>query len=54
MPNYYRDEPCDSITDSESFKFKTCITGSTPNDNDKNEVEIAAPIKYLRNFLENS
>ena len=38
------------ITNSESFKFKTSIRGSTPNDNDEKEVEIAAPLKHLSNF----
>ena len=33
--NYYRHEPADPITDSESFKYKTIVTGSTPVNNDK-------------------
>ena len=29
---YYKDEPIDNLTDSESFKSKIKITGNTPND----------------------
>ena len=29
---YYRDEPNDNVTDSESFKSKIKITGNTPAD----------------------
>ena len=39
-----------TITDSESLKLKIIITGSTPKDNEKKEVEIAALLKYLSNF----
>ena len=60
--NYYRDQPSNPLsTDSESFKYKTSITGNTYNvDNDddnydtnsadKNEAEIVIPLKYLSNF----
>ena len=69
--NYYRDESTDEANDnnspnqnginSESFKYKTSITGSTYNVNinadgygenkeGKKEVEIAVPLKYLSNF----
>ena len=34
----------DSITNSQSFKFKTKITGNTKN------FEIVVPVKYLTNF----
>ena len=44
---YYRDEPNNNITDSESFKFKTKITGSTSTDNN---VEIEVLLKYISNF----
>ena len=44
--NYYRDEPSDSLSsNSESFKYKTSITGNTYNidekitDNHGNEVD---------------
>ena len=34
---YYRDDPIDNITESESFKYKIKITGKTSNaDNKKN------------------
>ena len=41
--HYCRDEPNDTITGSESFKFKAKITGRTP-------VEATVPSKYLNNF----
>ena len=35
---YYRDEPNDNLTDSESFKSEIKITGNTPaNDNTKEQ-----------------
>ena len=60
--NYYRDEPSDSFfSNSESFKYKTSITGNTYNVGDgeegydankvgKNETEVVIPLKYLSNF----
>ena len=60
--NYYRDEPSNPLpTNSESFKYKTSITGNTYNvgagedDYDankvgKNETEIVVPLKHLSNF----
>ena len=68
--NYYRDEltneanddngPNKTLINSESFKYKTSITGSTYNvaatagDYDANKeekkVEIAVPLKHLNNF----
>ena len=60
--NYYRDEPSDPLSsNSESFKYKTSITGNTYNigageagyDADKvgkNETEITVPLKHLINF----
>ena len=60
--NYYRDEPSDTLSsDSESFKYKTSITGDTYNvgvgeagyDGNKvgkNETEVVIPLKVLRNF----
>ena len=63
--NYYRDEPNNPVSsNSESFKYKTGITGNTQNllagdaDYDatkfgKNETEVIIPLKHLRtvNFL---
>ena len=40
-----------SIKDSESFDYKTSITGKLEGDNvEKNDVEIVKPLKYLSNF----
>ena len=47
---YYRDEPNDNLTDSESFKSKIKITGKTPNNDNEKDVEIMVPLKYLSNF----
>ena len=47
---YYRDEPNDNLTDSESFKSKIKITGKTLNNGNKKDVEIMVPLKYLSNF----
>ena len=77
--NYYRDEPnnlplndddpptinynADPITNSDSFKYKSSITGKTSNANQekgenteqgntktKTNLEIVVPLKYLSNF----
>ena len=70
--NYYRDEPnnppvydynADPITNSQSFKYKSSITGKTSNANQENgenteqgntktkrNLEIVVPLKYLSNF----
>ena len=62
LQNYYRDEPSNPLSsDSESFKYKTSITGNTYNVGDgedgydadkvgKNETEIVVPLKHLSNF----
>ena len=47
---YYRDERNDNLEDSESFKSKIKITGNTPNNGNKKDVEIMVPLKYLSNF----
>ena len=49
---YFRDEPVadDDIEDSESFKSKKKITGKTPNNDNKKDVKIMVPLKYLSNF----
>ena len=57
--NYYRDEPnsitegninC-SIKDSKSFDYKRSITGKLEGNNlEKEDVEIAVPLKHLSNF----
>ena len=55
--NYYKDEPSDPLSsDSESFQYKTSITGSTynvgadeagynANKVGKNETEVVIPLK---------
>ena len=60
--NYYRDEPSNPLSsDSESFKYKTSITGNTynvgageagydANKVGKNETEVVIPLKHLSNF----
>ena len=62
LRNYFRDEPSDPLSsDSESFKYKTRITGNTYNTGNgergyhaskvgKNETEVVIPLKYLSNF----
>ena len=49
---YYKDDPNDNLTDSESFKSKVKITGNTPNNENTKDVEIIVPLRYLSNFLE--
>ena len=49
---YYKDDPNDNLTDSESFKSKVKITGKTPDDGNTKDVEIIVPLKYLSNFGE--
>ena len=60
--NYYRDEPSNPLSsNSESFKYKTSITGNTYNvganeaDYDaskvgKNKTEVVTPLKHLSNL----
>ena len=47
---YYKDEAINNLTDSESFKFKIKRTGNSPNNDNKKDVEIIVPLKYLSNF----
>ena len=44
---YYKDEPNDNLTDSESFKSKVNIAGSTPASCNKKDVKIIVPLKYF-------
>ena len=48
--NYYKDISTDPITNSESFKYKTSITGKTANDGNTKCVKFSVPLKYLTNF----
>ena len=49
--DHYNNDP---IANSKSFKYKGSIVGKTPNndgdDNNTNNVEIAASLKYLSNI----
>ena len=47
---YYRDEPNDSLADSESFKSKIKVTGKTPATGNEKDVEIMVPLKYSSSF----
>ena len=47
---YYKDDPNDNLTDSESFKSTVKITRNTPNNGNTKDVEIIVPLKYLSNF----
>ena len=47
---YYKDDPNNTVTESESFKSKVKITGKTPDDGNKKDVEIMVPLKHLSNF----
>ena len=50
LQQYYRDDPNDNITQSESIKSKIKITGKTPATGNTKDVKIIAPLKYLSNF----
>ena len=50
MWQYYRDDPNNNITQSESFKLKTKTTGKTPFAGNTKDAELAVPLKYLSNF----
>ena len=47
---YYKDDPNDNITQSESFKSKINITGKIPAAVNTKDVEIIVPLKYLSSF----
>ena len=47
---YYKDDPNNNITRSESFKSKIKITGKIPAAGNAKDVEIIVPSKYLSNF----
>ena len=47
---YYKDDPNDNLANSESFKSKVKITGSTPADGNTKDVKIIVPLKSLSNF----
>ena len=47
---YYRDDPNNNITQSESFKYKIKITGKTLTVGNTKDVKTAVPLKYLSNI----
>ena len=47
---YYKNVPDNNLADSESFKYKVKITGSTPADGNTTDAAIILPLKYLSNF----
>ena len=47
---YNKNETNDNLADSELFKSKVKIIGSTPDNGNTNKVEIIVPLKYLSNF----
>ena len=47
---YYKDDPNDNLTDSESFKYKVKITGKPLDYGNTKDVEIIVPLEYLSNF----
>ena len=50
MRQYYRDDPNDNITESESFKYKIKIIEKTSAAGNTKNVKIAVPLKYLSDF----
>ena len=44
LQQQYKDDSNDTLTDSESFKFKVKITGKTPNNGNTKDVEIIVPL----------
>ena len=50
---YYRDILTDPITNSESFKYETSITGKITNKENTKEVEFSVRLKQLDNFWRN-
>ena len=47
---YYKDDPNNNITQSESFKSKIKITGKASAAGNTKDVKIIVPLKYLTNF----
>ena len=48
--NVYRDVPANTIEESDSFKSKIKIPLNIPDNDNKENIEIAVPLKYLSNF----
>ena len=47
---YYKDDPNDNITQSESFKYKIKITGDTSAAGNTKDVKMTYLLNYLSNF----
>ena len=47
---YYKYDPNDNLTDSQSFKYKVKITGNTTAGRNTKDVKAIVPLKYLSNF----
>ena len=47
---YYKDDPNDNISQSESFKSKIKLTVKNPAAGNTKDIEIIVPLKYLSNF----
>ena len=47
---HFKDELNDNLTYSESLKSKIKITGKTPDNDNKKDIAIMVPLKYLSNF----
>ena len=45
-----KDEPNDKLANSEPFKYKAKITGSTPAGGNAKDVKVIVPLKYLSSF----
>ena len=50
LKQYYKDDPNDDLSNPKSFNFKAKLTGKTPNNDNKKDVQIAVPLKYFSNF----
>ena len=50
MAVLHKEDPNDNLADSESFKSKAKITGTTPVDGNTKDVEMILPLKCLSNF----
>ena len=50
LRQYHKGDPNDNITDFESFKFAAKITRVTSAGGNTKDVEIAIPLKCLRNY----
>ena len=52
LKQHYGDEPNDNIANFESFEFKVKRKEKIPDDDNKKNIEMAMPSKYISNFGE--